>query len=70
MRDCAVRLRPETALDVVPLGTSVWRHFEALPASISDPADGLIVSAAQALGVPLVTKDGRITGARVVEVIW
>jgi PIN domain nuclease of toxin-antitoxin system len=43
---------------------------KALPASISDPTDGLIVSTAQALGVPLVTKDGRITAARVVEVIW
>ena len=50
---------PETALDVVPLDTSAWRHFEALPASISDPTDGLIVSTAQALRVPLVTKDAR-----------
>jgi PIN domain nuclease of toxin-antitoxin system len=63
-------LDPETALDVAPLDASAWRHFEALPASISDPTDGLIVSNTQALGVPLVTKDGRITAARVVEVIW
>ena len=63
-------LDPETALDVIPLDTSAWRHFEALPASISDPTDGLIVSTAQALGVPLVTKDGRITAAGLVEVIW
>ncbi len=63
-------LDPETALDVVPLDTRAWRHFEALPASISDSTDGLIVSTAQAPGVPLVTKYGRITAARVVEVIW
>lgn len=63
-------LDPDTALDVVPLDTSAWRHFEALPASINDPTDGLIVATAQALGIPIVTRDGRITAARVVEVIW
>jgi len=66
----AALLDPETALDVVPLDAHAWRHFEALPASLRDPTDGLIVSTAQALGLPLVTKDSQITAARVIEVIW
>lgn len=52
-------LDPDTALDVVPLDAAAWRHFEALPRSIADPIDGLIVATARALGVPLVTRDQR-----------
>jgi PIN domain nuclease of toxin-antitoxin system len=63
-------LDPTTALDVVPLGASVWQHFEALPRSIADPMDGLIVATALAGDLPLVTRDGRITEAKVVDVIW
>lgn len=63
-------LDPETALEGIPLDAGSWHYFEASPTSISDPTDGLIVATAQALGLPLVTKDGRITAARVVEVIW
>lgn len=63
-------LDPTSALDVAPLDASVWQHFEALPRSIADPMDGLIVATALALDLPLVSRDGRITEAKVVEVIW
>ena len=66
----AALLDPATALDVAPLDASAWRHFEALPRSIADPMDGLIVATARALGVPLVTRDQRIAKAQVVDVIW
>ena len=66
----AALLDPATALDVAPLDASAWRHFEALPRSIADPMDALIVATARALGVPLVTRDQRITEAQVVDVIW
>ena len=63
-------LDPRTALDVTPLDATAWEHFEALPPSIADPMDGLIVATALALGLPLVTRDGRITDAGVVDVVW
>ena len=37
---------------------------------LRDPADRLIVAAALQHGVPLVTKDGGIRDAAVVETIW
>lgn len=35
-----------------------------------DPFDALVVSAAQALGLPLVTRDGEIRASGVVRVVW
>jgi PIN domain nuclease of toxin-antitoxin system len=35
-----------------------------------DPFDALIVSAAQTVGLPLVTRDGDIRGSGTVKVIW
>lgn len=63
-------LDPATNLTAAPLDAAAWRHFEALPRSIADPIDGLIVATAQALGVLLVTKDRSITDAGVVDVVW
>lgn len=63
-------LDPTNALEVAPLDAAAWRHFEALPRSITDPMDGLIVATAQALGVTLVTRDRRIMEAGVVDVTW
>jgi PIN domain nuclease of toxin-antitoxin system len=55
----------------VPIDTSVTAAFEAIPLPLlRDPWDRLITATARALGVPLVTKDGRITAAGLVEVIW
>jgi PIN domain nuclease of toxin-antitoxin system len=65
-----VLLDPTTALDVAPLDTNAWRHFEALPRSIADPMDGLIVATALALKLPLVSRDSRISEAGVVKMIW
>ncbi len=61
---------PTTAPDVAPLDARIWQHFEALPRSIADPMDGLIVATALALDLPLVTRDGGVTEAKVVDVIW
>lgn len=36
----------------------------------ADPADRLIVATAKALGVPLVTSDGKIQDSGLVETIW
>jgi PIN domain nuclease of toxin-antitoxin system len=66
----ATLLDPSTALDVAPLDATTWQHFEALPRSIADPMDGLIVATALALELPLVSRDSRITEAGVVEVLW
>jgi len=55
----------------VPIDTSVTAAFEAIPLPLlRDPWDRLITATARALGVPLVTKGGRITAAGLVEVIW
>ena len=66
----AALLDPATSLDVAPLDADTWREFEAVPHSIADPIDGLIVATARALGIALVTKDRRIAEAAAVEVIW
>ena len=63
-------LDPDIALDIAPIDPAVWRHFETLPRVIADPMDGLIVATALALNAPLVTADGVITKADVVDVIW
>lgn len=62
---------PTSPLDAIPIDTSVTAAFEAIPLPLlRDPWDRLITATARALGVPLVTKDGRITAAGLVEVIW
>jgi PIN domain nuclease of toxin-antitoxin system len=66
----AALLDPTAAVEVAPLDATAWRHFEALPRSIADPMDALIVATARALGVPLVSRDRRIAEASVVDVIW
>ena len=35
-----------------------------------DPFDGLIVAAAHELGLPLLSHDAEIRGARIVRIIW
>jgi PIN domain nuclease of toxin-antitoxin system len=59
---------PDVAL--LPLTPQVAVAAARLPDSIRDPADRLIVATAYHQQVPLVTKDGRIRAANVVETIW
>lgn len=54
----------------VPLSLDAAISAPALGLPHGDPADRLIVAAARDLGVPLVTKDGNITDAGVVRVVW
>jgi PIN domain nuclease of toxin-antitoxin system len=56
---------------VLTLTPRIAARAAALPDSVGrDPADRLIIATALEYGVPLVTKDGRITDANVVETIW
>lgn len=61
----------------------VFRRFPVLPATLdaairapvlalphADPFDRLIVAEALILGVPLITKDGKITDSGLVRVVW
>jgi PIN domain nuclease of toxin-antitoxin system len=66
----AALIDPDIALDVEPITPAVWRHFEVVSSEMSDPMDCLIVATARSLGVPLVTKDSKITQANVVDTIW
>ena len=55
---------------LLPLTIDVATAAAKLPDLIRDPADRIIVATALHHAVPLVTKDGRITAARVVPTIW
>lgn len=57
-------------LELLPLTPEIAVVAADLPDSIRDPADRLIVATAYHQQVPLVTKDGRIRAANVVETIW
>lgn len=70
-----VRLRSviesSTRVDLRPIDLAVADAYTAIPRSVlSDPWDRFIVATAQVLGVPLVTKDGAIRDAQLVETIW
>ncbi len=63
-----VRLPQIHLLEITP---AIAARAGKLPRSVGgDPADRLIVAAALQHGVPLVTKDGTIRDAAVVETIW
>ena len=56
---------------LLPLTPSIAATSVLLPPQVGrDPADRLIVATAIEHGVPLVTKDGRIRDANIVETIW
>ena len=64
----AIRLPQITVLEITP---AIAARAGSLPRSVGgDPADRLIVATALQHGVPLVTKDGRIRDAQVLETIW
>jgi PIN domain nuclease of toxin-antitoxin system len=53
---------------IAPITTAVAAAVAELPASFHrDPADRVIVATARVLGVPLLTRDTRITKARLVK---
>jgi len=53
---------------IVPITTAIAAAVAELPASFHrDPADRVIVATARVLGVPLLTRDTRITKARLVK---
>ena len=59
---------PEVTL--LPLTREVAVAAAKVPDLVRDPADRLIVGTALERSLPLVTKDGRIRSAYVVETIW
>jgi PIN domain nuclease of toxin-antitoxin system len=59
-----------TALVQVPLSLEAALKAPTLRLPHGDPADRLIVATALDLGVPLITKDGNITDADLVLVVW
>jgi PIN domain nuclease of toxin-antitoxin system len=61
---------PTTAVSVVPLDQSLWRHFETAAALLPDPFDAFIVATALELDTPLITADTAIAKTGIVEVVW
>lgn len=58
-------------VDVHALDLAVADAYTGIPRSVSsDPSDRFIVATAQVLSVPLVTRDGVIRDAALVETIW
>jgi PIN domain nuclease of toxin-antitoxin system len=57
------------AFRVLPLDFAQAREFALLPA-LRDPFDRMIVAAARAVQLPLITADGEIADSGLVEVVW
>lgn len=62
---------PETSLEAEPITLDVTAAFRQIPRdALGDPWDRFITATAMALGLPLVTRDGRIRESGLVETIW
>lgn len=62
----AAAAHPRT-VRLVPISPEIAAHTAALPPSFPrDPADRLIVASCRVLGLPLLTRDGRILRSRLV----
>ncbi len=62
---------PETSLEAAPITLDVTAAFRQIPRdALGDPWDRFITATAMALGLPLVTRDGRIRESGPVETIW
>lgn len=63
-------LHPDSAVRIVPLSEAIARQVARIPyASVPDMPDRIIAATALQLGVPLVTRDGRIQAAGI-DVVW
>jgi PIN domain nuclease of toxin-antitoxin system len=65
--DKVLRL-PDVVL--LPLNMDVAATAAQFSTTLRDPVDCLIVATAFHQGIPLVTKDGRIRAANLVQTIW
>lgn len=62
---------PGFALEAEPVTLEVAAAFREIPRdALGDPWDRFITATALALGLPLVTRDGRIRKLGLVETIW
>ena len=62
---------PETSLEAAPITLDVTAAFREIPRdALGDPWDRFITATAMALGLPLVTRDGRIRESGLVDTIW
>lgn len=62
---------PESALEAESITLDVTAAFRQIPRdALGDPWDRFITATAMALGLPLVTRDRRITELGLVETIW
>lgn len=67
----ALVLDPETSLEAEPITLDVTATFRQIPRdTLGDPWDRFITATAMALGLPLVTRDGRIRESGLVDTIW
>lgn len=63
-------LRPDSAVRVVPLNESIARRVAHIfRESVPDMPDRIIAATALQLGVPLVSRDGKIQASGI-DVIW
>jgi len=63
-------LRPDASARVVPLSESIARCVALIPReSVPDMPDRIIAATALQVGVPLVTRDGRIRASGL-DVVW
>lgn len=68
--ELARRLERSGSVELLPVDTATWLRSLALPWEHSDPADRVIVAAALAKGVPLLTKDETIHSFAGVRCEW
>jgi PIN domain nuclease of toxin-antitoxin system len=62
---------PETSLEAAPITLDVTAAFRQIPRdALGDPWDRFITATAMALGLPLVSRDGRIRESGLVDTIW
>jgi PIN domain nuclease of toxin-antitoxin system len=58
-------------IELRPVDPAVADAFTSISRDVMrDPWDRFIVATAQVLEIPLVTRDGRIQGSKLVETIW
>ncbi len=61
----------ETSLEAEPITLDVTAAFRQIPRdALGDPWDRFITATAMALGLPLVTRDGRIRESGLIDTIW